>query len=270
MSELFRDWRRAPCDDGILLSTDEGWIRIRPRLGGFVDPRSILAEHLPGRTLAGVERRSLVTAEGEIAFVVQASIGDGRLAVAGVAGQEPAFCVDGIGPLRYGELVTMLLRDLGGGAGYHRRRPFLYRPPEGWLGLRRFAVTHWLDRGYPRRPGRAAVFDARPMSGASSDRLDRFLFSRFADELSEPEPLGVEDLITDLGLEGRLRIVRGTTREGRAVRRLAGAATDGAFVYLASFEGSDDPSSMKLFTDLFASIQPLPRPLADGDSIWRN
>ena len=245
--EMLGTWSRSPCDNGVLLTAHDrdAWIRIRPRMTGRLAdlgaPRRATTEYL-------------VSDHGEHIFI--AATADRVIAV---AGDDPWLCIDGHGDVH--ALVHAAIRQLPTGLGRDRQRRFLYDPPRGWLGLRRDTRAIWLHPAYPRNSARLTVFDARPFRSSVADKLDRLLFVRADDELAMPHDEEVETVHAREGLEGRMRVVRGSDRV-----RVVAAFHDDSHAYYALLEAPAE--HIETFRVLIASFLPLPRTPSSAVAIW--
>jgi hypothetical protein len=257
-----RGWTRRELADGVALLEPRGRaaLRLRPRIAGRRFD-AIVAEVATAHGVgpgARLERRRLVTDDGELGVVAVGRVGPRDLAI-GISGDGPLSCIDAIGEPGVGValLVESLARSLGAGRGRRRARMFEYQPPPGWRGLRRDAATSWIHPAAPRVAAAITVHDARPLSTRSSETLHRLVLLRLADSrlIESGEPTAIE---SDFGLAGRLResVVAGAAGP---VARQAAAFGDDRFIYQATVEaGVDDTESAAAFERMIASFRPLP------------
>lgn len=265
---VLADWQRAPCEDGIVLSSPDGSarIRIRPRVAA---PSTV--RHLLDRVIAEISGATdarhapptrRITQEGELAVIASAELTDRRTGcTVAIVGDEPCLCIEAAGA-HHRELVSILVDSVALGLGPWRRRWFEYTPPAGWFGLRRAGHSVWLHPSFPRVGARITVFDARVVAATAAERLDRFLFARMSEGFTAVEPLCIEGVTSRAGLFGRLRIAVGTLDGARRMLRIASVHTDDRFSYIANLEAPDDRAIEQQFRDVLASFSPLPRPSA--------
>ncbi len=258
-------WTRTPIEHGVVLRAGDNWIRIRPRVHELIGARALvdatLATLAAPSSVAHEPLRTLITPEGELAVVGGARcISDGRELECTVAivGAEPALCLEALGePVVARDHALTLTRELGLGLGTSRRRWFRYDPPVGWFGIRRSGATVWLHPEHPRMHAIAYVFDARPFVASDSDHLDRFVQLTMGDEFVARSNSTAEFRSVH-GIEGRLRMLEGTCGD-RELVRLAVACSDDQFRYMAHFEGTNHPSSVRAVRQMFESFRPLPQ-----------
>lgn len=260
-------WRRLEVADGVvLIAPDAGRrIRVRPRLPGrrldaLIDAQLV---ELGARATTSVARRRVVTDHGELGAVasVTARRGDAALELALAAtGGDPLFVVDGVAAPGAGiaAMVEALAIACDPGLGAMRSRMFVYAAPAGWRGLRRDAASLWLHPAYPRVPSIITVHDARPFTTGAAEQLHRRLHLR-VDDRSTEAPDAPVTVVSDGGLEGRLRTVRAAGGDGRPTIARAAAFGDNHFVYQATLTAPvDDAVGEAAFERVVRSFHPLP------------
>ncbi len=261
-------WNREPILDGIALMApaSDVRVRIRPRVRSWMRLADVLdaaiddARSRTGRCLR-VSRHPIArlrTAEGEPAGLacadVVGTLESLRVTVA-IAGVDPFGCVDALGPPSTLAFVERLIQSLPLGLGSARTRPFEYRPPPRWIGLRRDRRTVWLHPAYPSVRACMTMFDAHPFGDARKQQLARRLLTELRGTLDSARVSPPEDLALDAGLVGRTLLVEGSL-DGRHVARCAATAADDRYLYAAHYEGPIDV--VPTFRDVFVSLQPLP------------
>jgi hypothetical protein len=172
------NWSRRWLADGVRLSppgTTGEWLHIKTKQRPLRPFSRLLGDGAYG------ELEKLTTVEGEYAGLVVLAEPGGIRVVAMVLGDDSYELVEAHtpDPLRTGwfrDLVYTIARFYPLGLGRPRRRPYVYRPPDGWQGVPRSGSVVWLNSEYPRVSGRIAVFDARPLKWFAPGAVDRLLF----------------------------------------------------------------------------------------------
>jgi hypothetical protein len=192
----------------------------------------------------------LTTPEGEIASIAWASLDNGSTCAAAVVAG--VMSIDAIAVDAY-SLVTPLVQELGVGLGDRRRRAFVCAPPADWRRVDHPSFTAWC---HPSSWSVATVFLARPYTATVAERLDRELFAKMPSGFHSRRVWPFEDVTSNAGLVGRLRIESGHRRGVDAIR-MAASFGDDRFLYLAHFEGHARDADA--FRALVATFQPVPR-----------
>ena len=256
------NWNRRWLADGIRLAprdTPGEWLHIKTNQRPLRPFSRLLGDGAYG------ELEKITTVEGEYAGLVVLAEPGGIRVVAMVLGDDSYVLIEAHtpDPLRTGwfrDLVYTIARFYPLGLGRPRRRPYLYRPPDGWQGMRRPGSVVWLSSEYPRVSGRITMFDARPLKWFAPGAVDRFLFVDENPFASLDPPRAPISVMVRAGFGGTMTTSSGRSADGTHLALGRVMLQDERYTYGAQLESTmaEWTQFSQQFEEIVRSIEPLP------------
>lgn len=255
-------WNRRWLADGVRLSppgTSGEWLHVRSNQRPLRPMSRLLGDGAYG------ELEKFTTVEGEYAGLVVLAEQGGIRVVAMVLGDDSYEWIEAHtpDPLRTGwfrDLVYTIARFYPLGLGRPRRRPYLYRPPDGWQGLPRPGAVVWLNTEFPRVSGRITMFDARPLKWFAPGAVDRFLFVDENPFARIDPPRAPVSVMIRAGFGGSMATSTGQAADGMQLVLCKTILQDERYFYAAQLESTaaEWGQFSAVFDDVVRSIEPLP------------